>query len=244
LVDKPGRRKRRRFPWGKVAGAALTVLVVAGVSWIVYWNYIFVPPPVYAELGTSQGDIYLELFPNCAPATVSNFVSLAKSGFYNDLVWHRIVRGFVIQTGDPNTRGGLNSTRSTWGEGGSNKTVPLEVTRCPGLVNDAGTVALARRGNQTSGLDTGSSQFYVVLDNQTAGTLALLDGYYTIFGKVISGMSAVCALANNRTDPVYPANVSPSYLFSQPIDPARAMLYNVTIIPPSEAPTPQPVKQC
>src|SRR5487761_1185509 len=80
---------------------------------------------VYAVINTSQGVIEGELFQSLTPITVNNFVSLAQSGFYNNLVWHRIVKGFVIQTGDPNTRNG-GGNKATWGQGGSNTTVPLE----------------------------------------------------------------------------------------------------------------------
>ena len=244
MVDKPGRRKKRQVPWGKVTAVVLAALVVAAVGWEVYWNYLYQAPPAYAVIGTSQGDIYVELFANCAPKTVANFENLSMTGFYDNLVFHRIVPGFVIQTGDPNTRGAVNSTRSTWGQGGSKQTVPLEVSKCPTLVNAAGYVAMAREGNTTTGFDTGSSQFYILLDNQTQGALSVLDGYYTIFGKVISGMGAVCALANKNTDPVYGSTVNPSYLRSQPLYPSRATLDNVTIIPKSEAPAPLPIQQC
>jgi len=125
LVDKPGRRKKNKIPWGKVAAVVIGVLVVGAIGYYVYDTYFYSPPPEYARLGTSQGYIYAELFPACAPKTVANFVNLTQSGFYNDLVWHRIVPGFVIQTGDPNTKGALNSTRSSWGKGQSNHQVPF-----------------------------------------------------------------------------------------------------------------------
>ena len=73
--------------------------------------------PVYAVIDTSQGVMEAELFPSAAPKTVANFVNLANQGFYNDLVWHRIVAGFAIQTGDPNTRNG-GGNRGMWGTGG------------------------------------------------------------------------------------------------------------------------------
>jgi len=222
------------MPWGKIAAVVLLALVVGLVSYEVYWNYIYVPPPVYAVVGTSAGSFDIELFPSCAPKTVSNFVDLANSGFYDNLVWHRILPGFVIQTGDPNTRNAVNSTRSTWGQGGSNSTVPLEI--CGSLHNFAGYIGMARQGNQTSGLNTGTSQFYILLDNQTAATYNDLDGYYTIFGKVIYGMSVVCAISRV---PTYPASSSD---FSQPVNPV--FLKNVTIISAASAPAPQPITGC
>jgi cyclophilin family peptidyl-prolyl cis-trans isomerase len=229
LVDKPGRRKKKNIPWAKIAGVAIAALVVVSAGWLIYNTYIYVPPPSYARVGTSLGYFDVELLPSCAPKTVSNFVSLAQSGFYNNVVWHRIVPGFVIQTGDPNSRNGVNSTRTTWGNGGSNRTVPLEV--CSSLHNYAGYLGMARQGNQTSGLNTGTSQWYVILDNSTT-TEESLDGYYTVFGKVISGMSTVCAISKV---PTYSST-------NQPITPV--FLKNITMISAASAPAPQPPVNC
>jgi len=146
--------------------------------------------PVYARIDTSMGSFEVELFPACAPKTVANFVSLAQSGFYDDLVWHRIITSFVIQTGDPNTRGGLNSTRATWGQGGSNNTVPLEVGICSWIGNYEGYLGMARG----PGIDSGTSQFYINLSNSTSNLD--LNGYYTVFGKVVSGMSVVLTIGD------------------------------------------------
>ncbi len=234
MVDKPGRRKKPSRPVKQVAAVAIAALVVVGVGYYIYSTYIYVPPPVYAKIGTSFGYFDVELFPSCAPKTVANFVDLANSGFYDNLVWHRIVdtpSPFVIQTGDPNTRNGVNSTRSTWGQGGSTQTVPLET--CSWLHNYAGYLGMARQGNQTSGLDTGTSQFYIVLANNTNNEAAL-DGYYTIFGKVISGMSVICSIAKV---PVYT-----SVNEDQPINPV--FLKNVTVISAASAPAPQTLANC
>ena len=94
----------------------------------------------------------------------------------------------------------------------------------------------------TAAKGSSTSQFYIVLANSTSNLS--LDGNYTVFGKVISGMNTVCDLVDNKTDPVYPSTASPSYLPTQPINPSKAMLYNVTIISQSEAPVPQTIKQC
>jgi cyclophilin family peptidyl-prolyl cis-trans isomerase len=163
-----------------------------------------VATPVFATLVTSAGTIVVELYQVQAPKTVTNFVNLAGSGFYNNLTWHRIVSGFVIQTGDPNTRNG-GGDRSTWGTGGSSQTVPLEIVSS--LHNNAGYLGMAR----STDLNSGSSQFYINLaDNHS------LDGSYTVFGKVISGMNGALALGNT------PVNSQ-----SQPITPV--FLVSVTI---------------
>lgn len=208
MVDKPGRRKKGDpLPWTKISAVAVVAVLVVGGGWEIYWSYVYVAPPIYAQINTSDGSFEVVLYPNCAPQTVANFVSLANSGFYDDLVWHRIVSNFVIQTGDPHSRGGLNSTRVAWGQGFSNTTgltstdlkadhnVPLEVSRCPNLGTYQGYLGLARVGNLTSGLNTGNTQFFVNLSNSTSNLL--ISGHYTVFGKVISGWSAVQAIAKS-----------------------------------------------
>ena len=164
---------------------------------------------IYADLYTSKGTIEIELFQSLTPQTVANFVNLANSGFYDNLVWHRIVQGFVIQTGDPNTRNG-GGNRSLWGTGVSPNSVPLEVI--PSLHNDYGYIGLAHTSSSTSG----SSQFYINMANNTS-----LDGQYTVFGKVISGMNVTVAISNV---PVY---TTQAYL-DQPVTPVY--LVNVTIL--------------
>ncbi len=145
--------------------------------------------PVYATFKTTNGTIVVELYRAQTPKTVNNFVSLAQSGFYTNLTWHRIVKGFVIQTGDPTTKNG-GGDRSTWGQTGSSQTVPLEID--PTLHNNVGYLGMARSSDPNSG----SSQFYINLSNNNS-----LDGSYTVFGKVINsnGMSVAYALGNTPT---------------------------------------------
>lgn len=164
---------------------------------------------IYAKLDTSQGTIEIELFQNETPKTVQNFVNLAESGFYNNLVWHRIVKGFVIQTGDPTTKNGQGSP-CNWGSGSSNTTIPFEASSLP---NNVGYVAMASTGAG----QPGTSQFYINLANNTD-----LNGNYAVFGKVISGMSVVDAIGNL---PV--TNCSGGG--TPPANPSQAMLISVTI---------------
>lgn len=159
----------------------------------------------FAVINTSAGEIVAELYPASAPRTVANFVNLANAGFFNGLVWHRIVKGFVIQTGDPLTRNG-GGNRSLWGTGGSNQTVPLEISS---LRNDIGTLGMARSQDPNSG----SSQFYINLTDN-----AFLNGQYTVFGKVITGLEIAMAIGSL---PVGPAD--------QPIVPAQATVTSITI---------------
>lgn len=167
----------------------------------------------YAILDTSQGTIVIELFPQIAPTTVSNFESLANQGFYSNLVWHRIDTGFVIQTGDPNTKNAVNSTRDTWGQGLGPYTEPLETN--PNYPNNIGYVAIAHTSSSTSG----GSQFYINLADNSE-----LNGDYTVFGMVIQGMSVVDALG------ALPVYTNPdTFTYDQPVNANQALLISVTI---------------
>src|SRR6266566_9081508 len=173
-----------------------------------------VDTPVYATLDTTNGTIVVELYRAQTPQTVSNFVNLANQHFYDNLVWHRLSRSPpVIQTGDPNTRYG-NTSRSTWGSGGSSQTVPLELDKS--LHNSLGYLGMARGQS----LDSGSSQFYINMANNN--DLDYTNGGYTVFGRVLTGMSAANAIWNTPTDtPAYPEQpLNPVYLISVTISPS------------------------
>lgn len=128
------------------------------------------------------GEIYLELNADAAPATVTNFVNLAKEGFYDGLTFHRIVDGFMIQGGDPEGTG----------LGGSTYTIPGEFS-INGYENSIshvrGTISMARASND---YDSATSQFFIVQEDATG-----LDGYYAGFGKVVSGMDIVDAICDD-----------------------------------------------
>src|SRR2546428_10917804 len=213
-VKEPGARKRKIIT--RIAAAAI-VAIIAGAGLYIYISnqgsttqgstscttgtlVLGAPKGTYAKINTSLGCIEVQLYPSAAPKTVANFVNLSRTGFYNNLVWHRIVAGFVIQTGDPNTRNG-GGNRSLWGTGGSGKTVPLEINST--LHNDYGSLGMARSTDPNSG----SSQFYINLANNTS-----LNGQYTVFGKVISGIDVALAIGKvtvNSTDqPITPVFVT------------------------------------
>jgi cyclophilin family peptidyl-prolyl cis-trans isomerase len=180
VIEKARKRERR----GRIyLFLAIILIIIIGVG--VYAYALSLPPSIaYAKLNTSKGLIEVELYRSQTPTTVNNFVNLAKSGFYNNLVWHRIHPGFVIQTGDPNSRNGLNN--STWGTGGSSPTIPLEIDSS--LHNYAGYLGIAHSTDPNSG----SSQFYINLSDNSAA----LDGKYTVFGRVITGMDVANAIGN------------------------------------------------
>ena len=130
------------------------------------------------------GTIEAELYPNKAPNTVDNFISLANSGFYDGLTIHRIVKGFVLQGGDPKGTGTGGPGYMIKGEFSSN-----------GVENDIkheeGILSMARSQNP----DSAGSQFFIVTKEAPH-----LDGQYASFGKVIEGMDVVDKIANVKTD--------------------------------------------
>ncbi len=128
-----------------------------------------------ATIHTQHGDIHVRLFPKTAPFTVANFAKLARAGFYDDLAFHRVEPGFVIQGGDPITRPGAPNTGLPPGAGGAGYRIPAEVGPTNPEKHTAGTLAMA-----DSGLGTASSQFYL-----TMVATPFLDGRYTVFGRIV-----------------------------------------------------------
>ena len=131
-----------------------------------------------ATIETSKGIIKFELYEDKAPISTSNFIELAEAGFYEGLVFHRVVPGFVIQTGDP----------TGTGMGGSDKNIPLEIH--PDLKHTLGAVGMARSQSP----DSASSQFYITLAPQPG-----LDGSYAVFGQVIEGQEVVSRIIQGDT---------------------------------------------
>jgi cyclophilin family peptidyl-prolyl cis-trans isomerase len=140
-----------------------------------------------ATLHTSMGDITVEFYGEQAPKTVANFVKLAQSGFYDGTKFHRVIKGFMDQAGDPLTKD--DSMQARWGTGGPGYTIQDEVS--PTLKNSAGTLAMANTGQPNS---AGSQFFINAVDN------AFLNGGYTVFGKVTAGMDVVTAINNVPTN--------------------------------------------
>ena len=138
------------------------------------------------DLETTAGTITLEFFPDRAPIHVRNFIELSRSGFYDGTNFHRVIPGFMIQGGDPNTRSG---PRDTWGVGGSPTTLHAEF-------NDThharGILSMARTNDPNSA----SSQFFICV-----AEASYLDGQYTVFGKVQSGMDVVDKIVSGQTYP-------------------------------------------
>ena len=138
-----------------------------------------------AIIETNLGTIVFKLLPDLAPETVRNFEKLARDGFYNDTLFHRVIPGFMIQGGDPNTKSG---NKNTWGTGGPGHTIKAEFSS---RSHHRGIVSMARAQDPNSA----GSQFFIVTTDST-----FLDRQYTVFGEVIEGMDVADKIVNLQRD--------------------------------------------
>ena len=134
---------------------------------------------------TNFGNIKFGLLPDIAPETVRSFSELVKSGFYNGILFHRVIPGFMIQGGDPNTK---NPDKSTWGQGGPGHNLKAEFNPRSHL---RGIVSMARAADP----DSAGSQFFIVTSDST-----FLDRQYTVFGEVVDGMEVADKIVNLPRD--------------------------------------------
>jgi peptidyl-prolyl cis-trans isomerase B (cyclophilin B) len=148
-------------------------------------------PPGMAEpvpktvIETKFGSMELEFFPQKAPKHVQNFLKLAKSGFYDGTIFHRVIPNFMIQGGDPNTKG---DDKSKYGMGGPGHQVQAEFNDTP---HTRGILSMARSRDPNSA----GSQFFIMVN-----TAAHLDGQYTAFGKVVKGMEVADKIVAQERD--------------------------------------------
>jgi len=158
-------------------------------------------------ISTNIGTFMIELFPEDAPNTVNNFLKLVESGYYDGVVFHRIIPNFMIQAGDPNTIG-PDSDRATWGQGGPGYTINEEFNT---IQHDRGIVSMAR-GNHP---DSAGSQFFIMHKDDNR-----LDGKYTVFGRLVpglpQGLDKIAKLPTNDRN--------------QPIDASQATIIKTSII--------------
>ncbi len=139
-----------------------------------------------AVIRTKFGDITLKFFPEQAPNHVNGFINLTNDGFYDGTTFHRVVPGFVIQGGDPNTKG---DDRSKHGLGGPGYSLEAEFSDLP---HQRGTLSMAR----SSDPDSAGSQFFICVADAP-----FLDGEYTVFGEVVDGMDVVDQIVSQQRDP-------------------------------------------
>ena len=156
----------------------------------------------------NDGTFMIELFPEDAPNTVNNFLELVERGYYDGVVFHRIIPNFMIQAGDPNTVG-PDSDRSLWGQGGPGYMIKEEFNT---IQHDRGIVSMARSNHP----DSAGSQFFIMHKDNNQ-----LDGKYTIFGRLVPGLpQALDTIAELET-----------YQNNQPVDVSRATIIKASILP-------------
>ena len=139
-----------------------------------------------AIIETKFGKIELKFFPEIAPNHVNNFIELAKKGFYDGTTFHRVIPGFMIQGGDPNSK---NTDKSTHGMGGPGFSVKAEFSDKP---HKRGILSMARAANP----DSAGSQFFICVADAP-----FLNKQYTVFGEVVSGMDVVDKIVSQPRDP-------------------------------------------
>ncbi len=139
-----------------------------------------------AVIHTRLGDIKLRFFPEVAPNHVHNFIQLAQKGFYDKTTFHRVIPGFMIQGGDPNTK---DDNRANDGQGGPGYTLKAEFNKRP---HQRGTLSMARAADP----DSAGSQFFICVADAPH-----LDGQYTVFGEVVEGMETADKIVSQPADP-------------------------------------------
>jgi cyclophilin family peptidyl-prolyl cis-trans isomerase len=144
----------------------------------------------FVVIETSMGNITIALNDSAAPKHSANFRKLAKENFYVGTTFHRVIPGFMIQGGDPNSK---NDDRNTHGMGGPDYRIDAEI----GLTHDRGVIAAARQGDMVNPeRKSNGSQFYI-----TVADAKFLDGQYSVFGKVVEGMDVADKIAAVKRDP-------------------------------------------
>jgi peptidyl-prolyl cis-trans isomerase B (cyclophilin B) len=183
-------RDFRRDWLGMSATLALLLLLTSGVFGETRQR-IFSPEEVRklsetkAIIETKFGNMELRFFPEVAPNHVNNFIELAKKGFYDGTTFHRVIPGFMIQGGDPNSK---NPDRSSHGMGGPGHTLKAEFNDKP---HKRGVLSMARAGHP----DSAGSQFFICVADAS-----FLDKKYSVFGEVVSGMEVADKIVSQPRD--------------------------------------------
>jgi len=151
---------------------SLFLIFVFGFLLLNVTNHSFAQSEQLVVLETTSGTIVIEFFPEDAPKTVDNFLNLAESGFYDDVIFHRIIKDFMIQGGDPLSKD--PESQSLWGTSGSEKKIEAEFNT---IKHNRGIVSMAR----TTDPNSATSQFFIVHENSND-----LDEKYTVFGRIIT----------------------------------------------------------
>jgi peptidylprolyl isomerase len=172
-----------------------------------------------AVIKTNKGTVEIELFEDQMPITTGNFIKLAQEKFYDGVKFHRVIDGFMIQAGDPNTK---TTNVGTYGQGGPGYTIQDEFVEGPLLTNTRGTIAMANTGQPNSG----GSQFFINTVDNTGldfGNDAQPQSNHPVFGRVIKGMDII--------DQISKVQVTPGN--NLPVEPI--VMESVTITEPEKA---------
>ena len=183
----------------------------------------------YALIETNKGKMLVKFFPDIAPKHVESFKALIEKNYFNGTTFHRVIPGFVIQGGDPNSKdndrfndGMGGHAGKYFGIGDENNsetwTVPAEFNEKP---HKRGILSMARSQNP----DSGGSQFFICVDN-----VPQLDNNYTVFGEVISGLEVIDKIVNSST----PGTENPSYRGHDRDNPLEKVEMNISLISSSE----------
>jgi cyclophilin family peptidyl-prolyl cis-trans isomerase len=140
------------------------------------------------KLTTSEGDIVIELYPSKAPITADNFLTYVSNGFYENTVFHRVIKDFMIQGGGFTKEGTQKQTNN-----------PIKLESDNGLKNEIGTLAMARTPDPNSA----TSQFFININNNSFLDYGVRDEGYAVFGKVVSGMDIVRKIEQSETGTKY-----------------------------------------
>ena len=187
--------------------------VVISLLLVSFGNYTFAQyDDKLVVLETNLGNITIDFFSNDAPNHVDNFIGLVESGFYDGVIFHRIIPGFMIQGGDPNT---ISGDPSTWGTGGPNTNVDAEFNS---IKHDRGIVSMARSADPNSG----GSQFFIVHADSN-----FLDEQYTVFGRIVTEESfeTLDKIAGVKIEPI-----------DRPVDPEQVKIIKATTVNRSDIP--------
>lgn len=174
---------------GVVAGVVLCGLLWGGADPVAAADKPAEAKSPKAVINTKLGEMEIKFFPEKAPKHVESFIALAKSGYYNGTIFHRVIPGFMIQGGDPNTKD--PNKPETYGVGGPSAKLKAEFNDIP---HRRGILSMARTNDPNSA----GSQFFVVVKDSN-----FLDGQYTVFGEVVKGMEVadkIVSLPRNSRD--------------------------------------------
>lgn len=161
----------------------VVAIVAVGILCVYTGRGLFAMSGSIVVLETNQGNIDIELMPEVAPKACENFIALIEKGYYNGIIFHRVIKGFMIQGGDPTGTG--RGGESSWGKPFGDETSPTVQFDSPGIL------AMANAGPNTNG-----SQFFI-----TTAKTPWLNMHHTIFGKVIAGYDVVQKIENTAIGP-------------------------------------------